>query len=258
MRILVTNDDGIDSPGIYALACALRNVGAVTVVAPDRQQSAVGHALTVSSPLRATPFRRNGEMFGYAINGTPADCVKLAISTLLPEKPDIVVSGINHGANTSLNVLYSGTVSAATEAMMMGCKAMAVSLTDFSWEADMTVAADYAAMLAERLPELALPPDTVLNVNIPAIPSANIKGVKATRLSDSVWEDVYQERLDPMERPYYWLKGTYHARGEDDSDDRVLADGWVAITPIRYDLNNYTAINKLSSLNGLQPQRFAK
>ncbi|GAB1430744.1 5'/3'-nucleotidase SurE [Ignavibacteria bacterium] len=253
MRILVTNDDGIDSPGIYALAFALRRVGTVTVVAPDRQQSAVGHALTVSSPLRATPFRRNGEMFGYAINGTPADCVKLAISTLLPEKPDIVVSGINHGANTSLNVLYSGTVSAATEAMMMGYKAMAVSLTDFGWEADMSAAADYAAMLAERLPGLALPHDTVLNVNVPAIPSTNIKGIKATRLSDSVWEDVYQERFDPMERPYYWLKGTYHARGEDDSDDRALADGWVAITPIRYDLNNYAAINTLSVLNGLQP-----
>ena len=254
MRILVTNDDGIDSPGIYALVHALRRIGEVMVVAPDRQQSAVGHALTVSSPLRITPFHRDGEMFGHAINGTPADCVKLGISTILKQKPDIVVSGINHGANTSLNVLYSGTVSAATEAMMMGCMAMAISLTDFSWDSDMTVAADYAALLTAQYPTLNLPADTILNVNVPTLSRKEIKGIKVTRLSDSIWEDEYQERIDPMGRAYYWIKGTYHVRGDADTDDRALADGWVAVTPIRYDLNNYTALPLLERINGAQPE----
>ena len=127
MNILITNDDGIDSPGILALASALKEIGSVTVIAPDRQQSAVGHALTVSAPLRAVPFHRDGGLFGFAVNGTPADCVKLGVSTLLDQKPDLVVSGINHGANTSVNVMYSGTVSAATEAMMIGLPALAVS-----------------------------------------------------------------------------------------------------------------------------------
>lgn len=252
MRILVTNDDGIDSPGIYALVHALRRLGQVVVVAPDRQQSAVGHALTVSSPLRVTPFHRDGEMFGYAINGTPADCVKLGISTIIDYKPDIVVSGINHGANTSLNVLYSGTVSAATEAMFMGIRAMAVSLTDFSLTADMSAAAEYALLIAARLPELDLPADTLLNVNVPAIPRDDIKGIKVARLSDSIWEDEYMERLDPMGRAYYWIKGTYHVRGDADTDDRAVADGWVAVTPIRYDLNNYSALAALGGLDGLQ------
>ncbi|MFM7339721.1 MAG: 5'/3'-nucleotidase SurE, partial [Bacteroidota bacterium] len=136
MNILITNDDGIDSPGILALASALKEIGSVTVIAPDRQQSAVGHALTVSAPLRAVPFHRDGGLFGFAVNGTPADCVKLGVSTLLDQKPDLVVSGINHGANTSVNVMYSGTVSAATEAMMIGLPALAVSLTSFSLESD--------------------------------------------------------------------------------------------------------------------------
>ncbi len=252
MKILATNDDGIDSPGIYALVLALRRLGEVTVVAPDRQQSAVGHALTVSSPLRITPFHRNGAMFGYAINGTPADCVKLGISTILNEKPDLVVSGINHGANTSLNVLYSGTVSAATEAMMMGCKAMAVSLTDFSWEADMTVAAKYAAALASLMPGMNLPIDSILNVNVPAIPRENIKGVKVAQLGNSVWDDEYQERLDPMGREYYWIKGTYRVTGTSEVDDHALAEGWVTVTPIRYDLNDYAALKSLADLNNLQ------
>lgn len=127
MRILVTNDDGIESAGIHALVQAMRRLGDVVVIAPDRQQSAVGHALTVASPLRATPFSRDGEVIGWAINGTPADCVKLGVSTLLNERPDMIVSGINHGSNTSVNAIYSGTVSAATEGTLMGIPSMAVS-----------------------------------------------------------------------------------------------------------------------------------
>ena len=180
MNILITNDDGIDSPGILALVQALKNIGNVTVIAPDRQQSAVGHALTVSAPLRAVPFQRDGDLFGFAINGTPADCVKLGVSTLLETKPDLVVSGINHGANTAVNVMYSGTVSAATEAMMIGIPALAVSLTSFSLEADMSTAAEYAAKVAGNMLNWDIPIDTILNMNVPAIPKEDIKGMRIT------------------------------------------------------------------------------
>ena len=139
-NILITNDDGIDAPGIHALVHALKPLGNITVVAPDRQQSAVGHALTISSPLRAVPFHRNGDMFGWAINGTPSDCVKLAVSQLLPERPDIVISGINHGQNTSINVLYSGTVSAATEGFLIGLPSLAYSSVSYNPNDDCTVA----------------------------------------------------------------------------------------------------------------------
>ncbi len=250
MRILVTNDDGIDSPGIYALTHALRKIGEVIVVAPDRQQSAVGHALTVSSPLRATPFHRDGAMFGYAIDGTPTDCVKMAISTLLPEKPDIIVSGINHGTNTSINVLYSGTVSAATEGMMMGIRSMAVSLTSFDHTADMSIAADYACAVAKQLPHLQLPADTILNVNVPTVPRDMIKGVKITRLSKSMWNDHYERRTDPMGHDYFWINGQYITLDDDisDSDDMALKDNYVSITPIHYDLTNRAVMKHIVSL----------
>ncbi|MBI3260291.1 MAG: 5'/3'-nucleotidase SurE [Ignavibacteriae bacterium] len=250
MRILVTNDDGIDSPGIYALAHALRKIGEVIVVAPDRQQSAVGHALTVSSPLRATPFHRDGAMFGYAIDGTPTDCVKMAISTLLPEKPDIIVSGINHGTNTSINVLYSGTVSAATEGMMMGIRSMAVSLTSFDHAADMSIAAEYACAVAKQLPTLELPSDTILNVNVPTVPRDVIKGIKITRLSKSMWNDHYERRIDPMGHDYFWINGQYITLDDDitDSDDMALKDNYVSITPIHYDLTNRAVMKRITLL----------
>lgn len=250
MKILVTNDDGIDSPGIYALVHALRNIGHVTVVAPDRQQSAVGHALTVSSPLRAVPFHRDGEMFGYAINGTPADCVKLGISSLLTAKPDLVVSGINHGANTSINILYSGTVSAATEAMMMGIPAIAVSLTSFSYEADMSGAAEYAALLAGQISSYNLPKGTLLNVNVPAIPAGLLKGMRFTQLSKSMWEDKYEKRYDPMEREYYWIRGTYHTiEADGTTDDGAVGEGYVSVTPIHYQLTDTHTLQTLRSLS---------
>lgn len=249
MNILVTNDDGIDSQGIYALAMELRRIGTVHVVAPDRQQSAVGHALTVSSPLRATPFNREGELFGYAVTGTPADCVKLGISTLLDVRPDLVVSGINHGANTSINILYSGTVSAATEAMMMGVPAMAVSLTSFDPDVDCVPAARYATLIAGRMKDVALPPGTLLNVNVPAIPGEHIRGIRVTRQGTGMWRDTYQCRKDPMGRDYYWLAGVYHpTEGETDTDDAALRDGYVAVTPIHYQLTDHTMLEPLRAL----------
>ncbi|MFN5876632.1 MAG: 5'/3'-nucleotidase SurE [Ignavibacteria bacterium] len=246
MYILVTNDDGIDSAGIHALVHAMRRLGEVVVVAPDRQQSAVGHALTVSSPLRATPFHRDGEMFGFAINGTPADCVKLGVSTLLERRPDIVVSGINHGSNASVNAIYSGTVSAATEGTLMGIPSMAVSHTSFDHKVDMTLAAEVAYTVASRLLSMHLPQGTLLNVNVPNVDRASFKGYRFTRQGNSEWRDNYETRLDPQGRPYYWLSGEFLTVNEmDDADDLSVADGWAAITPIHYELTNFAALERL-------------
>jgi len=246
MRILVTNDDGIDSPGIHALVQSMRTLGEVVVVAPDRQQSAVGHALTVASPLRAVPFHRNGEMFGWAINGTPADCVKLAVSTLLEQRPDVVVSGINHGSNTSVNAIYSGTVSAATEGTLMGIPSMAVSLATFDHKADMSLAAEVARDVAAQLMEIDLPLGTLLNVNVPAVPRDAFKGLRITRQGHSVWEDYYERRVDPHGQEYFWLTGTMVPVTElEDADDLVVSDGWAAITPIHYELTNFRYLDTL-------------
>jgi 5'-nucleotidase len=240
MNILVTNDDGIDSPGIYALVQELRKIGTVHVVAPDRQQSAVGHAVTVSSPLRATPFHREGAMFGYAVTGTPADCVKLGASTLLEQRPDLLVSGINHGANTSINILYSGTVSAATEGMMMGIPSMAVSLTSFDYDMDCRPAARYAADIARRMHWPSLPAGTLLNVNVPAIAETEIRGIKITTQGSGLWNDTYQRRSDPMGRDYFWLAGTYVPA--------ALRDGYVSVTPIRYQLTDNSVLETVRGL----------
>jgi len=243
--ILVTNDDGIDSPGIYALAEAMKEIGEVVVAAPDRQQSAVGHALTVAQPLRITKFRRNN-MMGHAINGTPADCVKLAISAIIKRKPDLVVSGINHGQNTSVNILYSGTVSAATEGMLLGIPAIAVSLASYDLSLDCKPAADYAKQAAEHILNKPLPKGTLLNVNVPALEKDEIKGVKITRHSNSCWDDFYEKRVDPFGRDYYWFSGIYKINDETlDSDDVAINSGYVSITPIHFDFTNYEVIEDL-------------
>lgn len=249
MKILVSNDDGIDSPGIYALVQELKKIGEVTVVAPDRQQSAVGHSLTISRPLRATQFKRDGEMFGYAINGTPSDSVKLALAGLLDFRPDIIVSGINHGKNTAVNILYSGTVSAATEGMLSGVKALAVSLDNHSWSADMTAAAKYAAIVAKKLISIDLPSDTLLNLNVPDLPFEEIKGIKAVRHADSYWKDKFEERLDPFNYKYYWFSGEYQSlHDEEGTDDYALKNGYASLTPIHYDLTNFHFLKKLSNI----------
>lgn len=239
MKILVTNDDGIGSAGILALVRAMQTIGTVTVVAPDRQQSAVGHALTVASPLRANEYHRDGAFFGWAVEGTPADCVKLAISTLLPDRPDIVVSGINHGSNASVSAIYSGTVSAATEGTMMGIPSMAVSLSTLDTSADMSLAAHVAAQVAQQLLELDLPLGTLLNVNVPNIPMDEFKGIRVTRQGHSQWRDYYEVRTDPHGRTYYWLAGTLEPVTElEDADDLAVKQGWAAVTPIHYELTN--------------------
>lgn len=246
LSILVSNDDGIDSPGIFSLVHKLREIGNVTVVAPDRQQSAVGHSLTIASPLRITPFERDGEMFGYSINGTPSDCVKIAISSILDIKPDIVVAGINHGQNTAINILYSGTVSAATEGMLSGIPSMAISLASHNLDADMSVAAEYAKRIALEIPKMGMPKDTFLNVNVPNCVMEKIKGVKIVHHSNTVWKDKYEKRNDPFGREYFWFSGEYNVKNDnEESDDVALGNDYVTINPIQYNITNHSFMQKI-------------
>ncbi len=244
-HVMIANDDGIDAPGIYALAQEMKKIARVTVVAPDRQQSAVGHAITMNYPLRALPFRKNGEFFGYAVDGTPADAVKLGVRFLLKEKPDLLMSGINHGSNTAINILYSGTVSAATEGTVLGIPSIAVSLTTHD-QADFTYAAKFAARLAGRVVAEGLPRGTLLNVNVPAVPEERIGGVRITRQGSSSWEDTFDVRRDPAGREYFWLSGSMAVRDTDpDTDQIAVRDNWISITPIHYELTDLALLEQM-------------
>lgn len=243
MNILVTNDDGINSQGIMALVEAMKEIGNVIVMAPLDEQSAVGHALTMSLPLRVTEYHKNGSFFGYAVSGTPADCVKLALRTFLNEKglpqPDIVVSGINHGRNTAVNIIYSGTVSAATEATILDVPGVAISLESYKPDSDFSGAADFIKRFAPYVVERGMPQGTLLNVNCPSLPPDKIQGVVYTRQGLSYWDDTFEQRKDPHGRPYYWLKGTYHYVDSDEgADDIALHNNKISVTPLHYDLTD--------------------
>ncbi len=247
MKILISNDDGIDSPGISALAKELKKIGDVTVIAPRTEQSAVGHAITMKFPLRIAEYYKNGDFFGYAIDGTPADCIKIGIKNILREKPDIVLSGINLGSNTAINIIYSGTVSAAREAAIMDVPALAVSLT--SHEAKHF---DYAAKLSAKLTSLVaknkLPNGTLLNVNIPDVPEEQISGILLTQQGKSKWDDIYEERKDPYGKNYYWLTGNMIQTDTSlEADQVAIKNNYVSITPIHFDLTDYKTYESMKN-----------
>jgi len=245
LRILVSNDDGIDAPGIEAVVKQLKKLGDVDVVAPDKQRSAVGHAITMNYPLRATKFYKNGGFFGYAVEGTPADSVKLAISSLLKEKPDLLVSGINHGSNTAISIIYSGTVSAATEGTVLGIPSIAVSLTTFG-EPDFRFAAQFTKTLAAFVVKKGLPHGTLLNVNIPAVKEKEIRGVVITRQGKTRWDDTFEVRRDPNNKEYYWLTGDLEVMDHgEDTDEIAVRNRLISITPIHYDLTDYETLAKI-------------
>lgn len=246
MRILVCNDDGYYSPGITALAETAKQFGEVVVIAPDRQQSAVGHAITVTNPLRANKVKMINGMDAIAVNGTPADCIKLAHDKLLEVKPDLVLSGINHGSNAGINTIYSGTVSAATEATILGYPAIAVSCTEFPESADLSGCQTAAEKLIRIVLEQGLPKGVLLNLNAPAGP---LKGLQWTRQANSRYVEEYDGRLDPYNRPYYWITGTFEVleTGED-LDVEVLKNGFGAVTPIQYDLTAYAALERFRTI----------
>lgn len=240
--ILVCNDDGIFSNGIKALVEAAAEFGDVEIIAPDRQQSAVGHAITVNTPLRARPFKLDNKYSGMAVNGTPADCVKLAHNQLMERMPDLVVSGINHGSNAGINILYSGTVSAATEGTILGYPSIAVSCTDFDEDADLSGCQEAARKAIGYVLEHGLKKGVTLNLNAPSGP---LKGVRWARQAKSRYVEEFEGRIDPHNRDYYWMTGKFQLLEDNGgSDIDVLEQGYASITPIQYDLTAYEMLSE--------------
>jgi 5'-nucleotidase len=245
LKILLTNDDGIHAPGLMALYAELKNDFDVHVVAPESEMSAVGHAITLRSPLRVQEIEQGGAFFGYGVAGTPADCVKIAVQELLKSPPDIILSGINLGANVGVNVLYSGTVSAATEGAFLGIRSAAFSL-DTRKDPDFAYAASFSRKIIKFMSGGGVNNGVALNVNIPAIPADRIKGVAITRQGVGRFRERYERRIDPRGNVYYWLTGETRVEEErEDSDARALADGMIAVTPISFDLTCVQEIDRL-------------
>jgi 5'-nucleotidase len=246
MNILLTNDDGIYSEGIRALYASLKELGKVTVVAPDTERSAVGHAITLSDPLRVKAVNRNKKFFGYASSGTPADCVKLAIRAILKKRPDIVVSGINLGPNVGYSILYSGTVSGATEGAILGIPSFSISLGTFE-NPDYSYAAEFARKLARLvIDNKGLPQGILLNVNVPAVAKKQIKGVRIVRQSKVAIEERFDKRQDPRKHTYYWLTGEIiKSDGQEDADIEAIRRNYISITPIHCDMTDYEFMEKL-------------
>jgi len=246
VRVLLTNDDGVAAPGLAALAESARKLGEVTIVAPAHELSGVAHAVSITRPIRYKQIKCPGGEVGYAVDGTPADCVKLAVSAILPRPPELVISGINAGNNVGINALYSGTVAAALEAAMLGLPAFAISLDDVG-SADFTMAAELAREIALRLRQRPLPTGTILNVNVPGIAPGLIKGIKLTHQSNAAFTGQLEKRSDPKKRDYFWVIGEFQQDPSPFSDLSALRDGYVAITPLQFDLTDYALFEKLKN-----------
>ncbi|WP_026914543.1 5'/3'-nucleotidase SurE [Christiangramia portivictoriae] len=248
--ILVTNDDGITAPGIRTLIEVMKEIGDVVVVAPDSPQSGMGHAITISDTLfcEQVTIKESYKHKEYSCSGTPADCVKIATQEILDRKPDLCVSGINHGSNSSINVIYSGTMSAAVEAGIEGIPAIGFSLLDYSLNADFEPARKYVKAIVKNTLKNGLPEGVVLNVNIPKLGSADIKGMKVCRQANAHWEEEFDKRTSPQGRDYYWLTGTFVNKDEGkDTDEQALADGYVSIVPVQFDLTAHHFLKELNN-----------
>jgi 5'-nucleotidase len=245
MRIALTNDDGIGAVGLRALYAALQEAGhEVWVIAPMTEQSAVGHAITIHSPLRLKKVEEKG-FSGYGIYGTPTDCVKLGLCELLDERPDIVVSGINAGANVGPDILYSGTVAAATEAAHLGYPALAVSHDSFS-PGDMMEHARFAVGVMARIPWSTLPPRRVMNLNLPNRPVEEFLGLTLCPQTSAIWADWYYKRQDPRGKPYWWLDGDIPPdKVVPGSDKGLLTEGWATLTPLKFEFTDAATLEKL-------------
>lgn len=247
--ILVVNDDGVTAPGIRALVEAMHGLGRVVVVAPDKPQSGMGHAITIGSPLRLESTDIIPGVEAYQCSGTPVDCVKLAVDKILHRHPDLCVSGVNHGSNSSINVIYSGTMSAAVEASIEGIPAIGFSLLDYAFEADFSAAKHYARELAIKVLAQGLPEKTLLNVNIPKLALDDIKGMRVCRQAQAKWVEEFEERLDPRGKKYYWMTGRF--QNEDagiDTDEWALANNYVSVVPVQFDLTAHHAMSHINKL----------
>ncbi|HEY9082947.1 MAG TPA: 5'/3'-nucleotidase SurE [Vicingaceae bacterium] len=243
--ILVVNDDGITAPGIKALIEVSKELGDVVVVAPDKPQSGMGHAVTFNSTLHLNKTKVM-DVTGYACSGTPVDCVKIAVNKLLNRKPDLIVSGINHGANSSINVIYSGTMSAAVEGALQNIPSVGFSLLDHSIDANFDAAKVIAKKIIANMIENQMPKDVCLNVNIPNVSMDLIAGIKVCRQAIGNWEEDYDERKDPQGRTYYWLSGKFVVNDNGtDSDEWALAHNYVSVVPVKHDITNYEHLEKI-------------
>ena len=249
--ILVTNDDGLFAPGIKALIETVQEIGTPIVVAPDSPQSGMGHAISIHNPLRLNRVHTFGDVEAYECSGTPVDCVKLARNVVLKGRiPDLCVSGINHGSNVAINILYSGTMSAAMEASLEGINSIGFSLLDFSFEADFAPCRAPVKRIIEYTLKNGLGASKLLNVNIPKLPSTEIKGIRVCRQANAGWKEEFLENRDPLDRPYYWMSGEFvnNDSGED-TDVWALENGYVSVVPCQHDLTSYQS---LEAVRGLQ------
>ena len=249
--ILVVNDDGINAPGIRKLISIINDFGEVVVVAPDGPQSGKGHAITIESTIRCDKvIIDDGPQTEYSCSGTPVDCVKLAVNKLITRKPDLCVSGINHGSNSSINVIYSGTMSAAVEGALEGIPSIGFSLLDYSHEADFSEGERYIREITQSVLNNSLPDGVCLNVNIPkSVDDKKIKGIKVCRQAKANWVEEFDEREDPKGRKYYWLTGKFvnYDKG-DDTDERALENHYISVVPVQFDVTAYHAISKLNTI----------
>ncbi len=248
--ILVTNDDGITAPGIRTLIEVMKTIGDVVVVAPDSPQSGMGHAITLSNTIFCDEvvLKENVKHKEYSCSGTPADCVKIATQEILKRKPDLCVSGINHGANNSINVIYSGTMSAAVEAGIEGIPAIGFSLLDYSLNADFEPSRKFVKTIAKSVLKNGLPKGVVLNVNIPKLKASEIKGIKVCRQAKAHWEEEFDRRTNPQGRDYFWAKGRFvnDDTGED-NDEFALSQGYVSVVPVQFDMTAHHYLAELES-----------
>jgi 5'-nucleotidase len=247
--ILVTNDDGITAPGLRTLIAIMNTIGEVVVVAPNSPQSGKGHAITLDATLHVeqldVPAKTHLE---YTCSGTPADCVKLGIREILDRKPDLCVSGINHGSNASINVIYSGTMSAAIEAGIEGVPAIGFSLLNYNWNASFEACKNYVKTITETVLTKGLDKDTVLNVNFPDIPETEIKGIKVCRQARANWVEAFDKRKTPQGKDYYWLTGSFvNLDGGEDTDEWALAHNYIAMVPVQFDLTAHRSIKTLKA-----------
>lgn len=249
MRILITNDDGIHARGMQVLVQELSQIAELYLAAPDRERSGTGHSITVFDPIKVTKTTFPGVKQAWIVGGTPVDCVKIAIARLIEEKIDLVISGINHGSNLGSDVLYSGTVSAAAEAIIMGCPSLAVSLDADTNDSDFGFAAHFVKQLVISLMHWGIDPKTLVNINVPAIEHSLIKGISVCKLGSRNYDNLFEERFDPRGNTYYWMGGSPMREEQDpDSDVYAVENGYISITPINLDLTNYTLINRYKEL----------
>lgn len=249
--ILVTNDDGITAPGIRALVEVAQMIGTPIVVAPDSPQSGMGHAISIHDPLRLNPSTVFEGVEAYACSGTPVDCVKLAKNVVLKDRqqPDLCISGINHGSNVAVNILYSGTMSAAMEGSLEGIPSIGFSLLDFEWEADFEASKPYIKQIIEYALKEGFGKSNLLNVNIPKLPFASIRGIKVCRQANARWKEEFVEGTDPFGKKYYWMSGEFiNDDSGEDSDVWALDNGYISVVPCGHDLTQYQSINELKKL----------